>query len=232
MIDLSSKTVLITGGSRGIGAAAAVLFAKAGADIVLTYHTRADEAEQVVAQVKGLGRRAWAFGGDHADPRAAHDIFARIQQVVNVFDAAVINHGIWPAEDVALGEMTEERWNRTMRTIDTSKTAAEPVAQTPKAIIAHGRAASAASGGTEEVSLAVGRAGGPSTDEPEARPTVTNSKTSSTRVTAPVSGSQATGPPGSSATYSGGVNSFNSASTPMGPQAGSFMMARVRSRSP
>jgi 3-oxoacyl-[acyl-carrier protein] reductase len=115
MIDLSGKVVLITGGSRGIGAAAAVLFAKAGADVVITYHTRQDEAEKVVAQVKGLGRRAWAFGGDHADRRAADDIFARIRQVVNVIDAAVINHGIWPAEDVALGEMTDERWDRTIR---------------------------------------------------------------------------------------------------------------------
>jgi 3-oxoacyl-[acyl-carrier protein] reductase len=115
MIDLSNQIVLITGGSRGIGAAAAVLFAKAGADVVITYNTRQDEAEKVVAQVKGLGRRAWAFGGDHADRRAADDIFARIRQVVNVIDAAVINHGIWPAEDMALGEMTDERWDRTIR---------------------------------------------------------------------------------------------------------------------
>jgi 3-oxoacyl-[acyl-carrier protein] reductase len=115
MIDLSNKVVLITGGSHGIGAAAAVLFAKAGADVVITYHTRQDEAEKVVAQVKGLGRRAWAFGGDHADRRAADDIFVRIRQVVNVIDAAVINHGIWPAEDVVLGEMTDERWDRTIR---------------------------------------------------------------------------------------------------------------------
>jgi 3-oxoacyl-[acyl-carrier protein] reductase len=115
MIELNGKVALITGGSRGIGAAAAVLFAKAGADVVITYHTRQDEAEKVVAQIKGLGRRAWAFGGDHGDVRAAHDIFARIQQVVPLFDTAVINHGIWPTEDVRLDEMTEERWDRTMR---------------------------------------------------------------------------------------------------------------------
>ena len=40
MISLSGQTVLITGGSRGIGAAAAVLFARAGADVIVTYHAK------------------------------------------------------------------------------------------------------------------------------------------------------------------------------------------------
>jgi 3-oxoacyl-[acyl-carrier protein] reductase len=115
MIDLNGKRVLITGGSRGIGAAAAVLFAKAGADVVITYNTRADEAEKVVGQVTALGRRGWAFGGDHTDPKVVQEIFARIDGVVPKLDAAVINHGIWPAEDVPLSLMTDERWARTMR---------------------------------------------------------------------------------------------------------------------
>src|SRR5690349_3002771 len=115
MIDLSGKRVLITGGSRGIGAAAALLFAKAGADVIVTYNTRADEAEKVVGVVTALGRRAWAFGGDHADPKVVGEIFAKIDGVVPKLDAVVINHGIWPAEDVPLSLMTDERWARTMR---------------------------------------------------------------------------------------------------------------------
>ena len=115
MIDLNGKRVLITGGSRGIGAAAALLFAKAGADVVITYHTRADEAEKVVGAVHGVGRNAWAFGGDHSDPKVVGEIFAKIDGVVPKLDAAVINHGVWPAEDVPLSLMTDERWARTMR---------------------------------------------------------------------------------------------------------------------
>ena len=115
MISLSGQKVLITGGSRGIGAAAAVLFARAGADVVITYHTRADEAARVVAQVKQLGRQGWAFGGDHADPKVVEEIFAGVDAVAPQLDAAVINHGIWPAEDVALAQMSDERWGRTMR---------------------------------------------------------------------------------------------------------------------
>ena len=115
MIDLSGKRILVTGGSRGIGAAAAVLCARAGADVVITYHTRAAEAEGVVQQVTALGRRAWAFGGDHGDPAVVKGIFARIDGVVPKLDAAVINHGVWPAEDLPLARMTDERWRETMR---------------------------------------------------------------------------------------------------------------------
>ena len=115
MIDLTSKRVLVTGGSRGIGAAAAVLFARAGADVVITYNTRADEAEKVVEQVTALGRRGWAFGGDHGDPAVVKQIFAKIDGVVPQLHAAVINHGIWPEAEVPLSKMTDERWRETMR---------------------------------------------------------------------------------------------------------------------
>jgi 3-oxoacyl-[acyl-carrier protein] reductase len=115
MISLTDKRVLITGGSRGIGAAAAVLFARAGADVVITYNTRADEAEKVVERVTALGRRGWAFGGDHGDPAVVKQIFARIDGVVPKLDVAVINHGIWPQADVPLAQMTDDRWRETMR---------------------------------------------------------------------------------------------------------------------
>ncbi|HET7040608.1 MAG TPA: SDR family NAD(P)-dependent oxidoreductase [Gemmatimonadales bacterium] len=115
MIDLTGQTVLITGGSRGIGAAAALLFAKAGADVVVTYHSRADEAARVVGQVKGLGRKGWAFGGDHSDPKVVERIFRELDAVAPRLDAAVINHGIWPPEEVPLARMDDARWARTMR---------------------------------------------------------------------------------------------------------------------
>ncbi len=114
-MTITARHALITGGSRGIGAAAAVLFARAGADVVITYHTRAAEAEQVVEQVTALGRRGWAFGGDHGDPAVVKGIFAKIDGVVPKLDVAVINHGIWPQADVPLAQMTDERWQETMR---------------------------------------------------------------------------------------------------------------------
>src|SRR6185503_3748021 len=63
MISLAGQRVLITGGSRGIGRAAALLFARAGAEVGLTYHTRRADAEAVAQEIRGLGRRSFLAGG-------------------------------------------------------------------------------------------------------------------------------------------------------------------------
>jgi NAD(P)-dependent dehydrogenase (short-subunit alcohol dehydrogenase family) len=60
MIDLAGRTAVVTGGSRGIGRATAVLLARAGADVAVTYHSRRAEAEAVVAEITALGRRGFA----------------------------------------------------------------------------------------------------------------------------------------------------------------------------
>jgi 3-oxoacyl-[acyl-carrier protein] reductase len=114
MINLEGKKALITGGSRGIGKAAALLFARAGADVGITYHTRAAEAEAVVKEIRGMDRRAFAAGGDHADPLVVERIFRECRAAFGRIDIFVANHGIWPVEDVPLAAMDDRRWRTTM----------------------------------------------------------------------------------------------------------------------
>jgi 3-oxoacyl-[acyl-carrier protein] reductase len=115
VIDLSGMTALVTGGSRGIGRAAALLLARSGADVVITYHTRAGDADSTAAEIRGLGRRAVVVGGDLADSSVAEQLVAGVQREFGGLDILVANAGIWPAEEVRLGEMTLERWRSTLR---------------------------------------------------------------------------------------------------------------------
>jgi 3-oxoacyl-[acyl-carrier protein] reductase len=64
---LSNRVALVTGSSRGIGRATALAFAGEGADLVINYHSRSDKAEEVVSQIKQMGRKAIALKADIAD---------------------------------------------------------------------------------------------------------------------------------------------------------------------
>ena len=115
MIDLDGKVVLVTGGSRGIGRATALLLARAGADVALTCRSRLAEAEAVAADVRRLGRKAWIGAGELGDPVVVERLFAGATDALGPLDAFVGNAGIWPTEDVALRAMAIERWRGTMQ---------------------------------------------------------------------------------------------------------------------
>jgi len=115
MIDLSGSTALVTGGSRGIGQAAALLLARSGADVAITYHTRAREADATAAQVRALGRRAFVVGGDLADPDVAQRLASGLEREFGGLDIFVANAGVWPAEEVRLGDMPVKRWRATVQ---------------------------------------------------------------------------------------------------------------------
>ncbi|MGD8321234.1 MAG: SDR family NAD(P)-dependent oxidoreductase [Gemmatimonadota bacterium] len=114
LIDLRGKNAVVTGGSRGVGRATARLLARAGASVGIGYRSRREEAEAVVAELRELGVHAWAEGGDLSDPDVAEQLFRRADQEFEGLDIFVGNHGIWPLEDVAIADMTDERWQRTM----------------------------------------------------------------------------------------------------------------------
>ncbi len=115
MIDLRGRRAVVSGASRGIGAAAVRLLAGAGADVVVGYRARAHDAEAVAAEARATGARAVTCAAD-LDTRAGCD--ALVQAGVDAFggiDIVVINHGVWPAEEVAVAAMDDARWSATMR---------------------------------------------------------------------------------------------------------------------
>jgi 3-oxoacyl-[acyl-carrier protein] reductase len=114
MISLAGQRALITGGSRGIGRATALLFAKAGAEVGLTYHTRQAEAEAVASEIRALGRRAFVAGGDLADPAVVAQVFRECKTALGGLDCFVANAGVWPSEEVPLASLSDARWRSTL----------------------------------------------------------------------------------------------------------------------
>ena len=115
MISLQGKTALVTGGSRGIGRATAVLLARAGADVGITYLSRRAEAEEVAKEIRELGRRSWSGGGNLGEAATVERLFQEHRAQLGGLDLFVGNAGIWPPEPVALRDLAPERWRETMQ---------------------------------------------------------------------------------------------------------------------
>jgi NAD(P)-dependent dehydrogenase (short-subunit alcohol dehydrogenase family) len=95
MKTLSGKTALVTGASRGIGRAAALALARAGAQVIVHYGHGAREAEAVVAEITAAGSRAHAIQADLAEPDGPHRLARQVRRIVGErLDILVANAGI------------------------------------------------------------------------------------------------------------------------------------------
>lgn len=110
---LEGKTVLVTGASTGIGRAAAIGAAQHGADVVINYHSRDDDAEACIAAIEATGQRGLAVKGDVAEPETAKDFVAKAVEKFGKVDVMVNNAGICPFH--AFLDMPVEVFERTMR---------------------------------------------------------------------------------------------------------------------
>jgi 3-oxoacyl-[acyl-carrier protein] reductase len=112
MIRLDGRKVLVTGGSRGIGRAAALMFAEAGADVAISYVSNTKAADDVRRSVEKLGRRALAYQAEMASrsdiDRMVGDILARWGEL----DTLVNNAGIWTY--LEMGRMDEAVYRETI----------------------------------------------------------------------------------------------------------------------
>jgi len=112
MINLSNQVMLITGASRGIGRAAAIMAAKAGARVIVNYRSNQAEAEKVVNQIGQEGGVAMAV---RADVAVQSDVDTMIQKVIAAFgriDVLVNNAGIWTYGEI--DTMSVATWRETM----------------------------------------------------------------------------------------------------------------------
>ncbi len=114
MADLSGKTALVTGGSRGIGRAIALALAGAGADVAITFRSAADEAAKVVHDIEAAGRRAKAFQSDAADFAGAAAVVEAVLARFSRLDILVNNAGI--TKDGLLMRMSEQDWDSVIAT--------------------------------------------------------------------------------------------------------------------
>lgn len=113
MINLTNKVAIITGASRGIGAAAALLFAEAGArGLAINYNRDSDAAKRVAAECQNRGAEALTL---RADVSRVHAVDRMVEKVLSHFgrlDILVANAGIW--KEAAIERMTEHEWDETI----------------------------------------------------------------------------------------------------------------------
>jgi 3-oxoacyl-[acyl-carrier protein] reductase len=112
MIDLTGKKALITGGSRGIGRATAILFAKAGADAAITYQRQEKAAAEVKAAIEASGRSCLAL---RAEISSEAEVRQAVEEIVSAWgriDFLVNSAGIWTYLDVGSGDTGA--WDETM----------------------------------------------------------------------------------------------------------------------
>lgn len=112
MIDLTAKKALITGGSRGIGRATAILFAKAGADVAITYQRQEKAALEVKASVEGLGRRCLALRAEISNEAEVRRAVEAIIHAWGRIDLLINNAGIWTYLEMGSGDT--KAWKETM----------------------------------------------------------------------------------------------------------------------
>lgn len=112
-MTLEGQVALVTGGSRGLGRAIALALAEAGADVVINYHERALDADEVTAQVQGLGRQAIALRADVASGPEVDELVDRIEQELGAPTILINNAGI--ARPQPIEEITETDFDDLIR---------------------------------------------------------------------------------------------------------------------
>ncbi len=110
-MSLQGKTALVTGGSRGIGRAICTTLAREGADVVVNYQASSKAAEEVVSQLKEMGRRSFSHQADVSDREQVAAMVGRAIEEMGGIDILINNAGIISAAGAFIDADVEE-WHR------------------------------------------------------------------------------------------------------------------------
>ena len=113
-ISLKGQVALVTGGSSGIGAASAKALAQVGAAVAINYHSNAESAEQLAAEIRAAGGQAIAIGADVGDEEAVQRMFDETIDAFGRLDILVANSGL--QRDASAVDMSLEDWNKVIKT--------------------------------------------------------------------------------------------------------------------
>jgi 3-oxoacyl-[acyl-carrier protein] reductase len=113
-LSLSGKVALISGGSRGIGAATVRMFSAAGAKVAFGFRSAQVQADALVEEC-GVDV-CCPIAADLNKPEAARNLVTQAVERFGRLDILVANHGVWPASDVPIDEMSDEQWRSTLST--------------------------------------------------------------------------------------------------------------------
>jgi 3-oxoacyl-[acyl-carrier protein] reductase len=114
MLDLSGKAAIVTGASRGIGRAVALVLARQGADVAFSYRGNVAAAEETGGAIEALGRHCVPFRGDVTDPAAAEGLVAAALSSFGRIDILVNNAGI--TRDDLVMRMSVDAWREVLET--------------------------------------------------------------------------------------------------------------------
>jgi 3-oxoacyl-[acyl-carrier protein] reductase len=113
VLSLEGRVAVVTGGSRGIGAAIVRMFIQAGAKVVFNCQRAATEAEKLAAELGGTQYCA-AVKADLNSSEAARALIDAAVQRFNQLDIIVGNHGVWPPNDTPIDQLTDQQWRSTL----------------------------------------------------------------------------------------------------------------------
>ena len=109
-LNFQNKVAVVSGGSRGIGAACVRMFVEAGAKVVFNYQKDRKAADELV---RSLGTDVcYSVQADLASADAARPLIAAAVEKFGRVDALVGNHGIWPSGDTPIDQMSDEQWRK------------------------------------------------------------------------------------------------------------------------